>query len=159
MVVVADTSPINYLVLIDCIDVLQVLYGCVVIPAEVFHELAAQGAPEAVSFWIENLPEWIEVRQVPERSIPQPILNLDAGERAAIRLALCERGSLLLIDESAGRLAADKLGVANTGTLGVLLVAAKAGAVDLGTALEALRRTNFRISQSMIEKLARLSPE
>ncbi len=38
-VVVADTSPINYLVLIDCIDVLRQLYGTVLIPFEVLSEL------------------------------------------------------------------------------------------------------------------------
>jgi predicted nucleic acid-binding protein len=43
MVVVADASPINYLILIECIDVLRVLYGRVVIPVEVFSELTADG--------------------------------------------------------------------------------------------------------------------
>ena len=40
-VVVADTSPINYLVLIDCVNVLQRLYARIVIPQEVFSELTA----------------------------------------------------------------------------------------------------------------------
>jgi len=40
-VVVADTSPVNYLVLIDCIDVLRRLYARVVIPDEVLSELTS----------------------------------------------------------------------------------------------------------------------
>ena len=39
MIVVADTSPINYLVLIEEIDVLTKMYGTVVIPRMVCEEL------------------------------------------------------------------------------------------------------------------------
>ena len=124
-----------------------------------YGELTAEGTPVAVVSWIRDQPEWIEVRQAPHGTASRISANLDAGEEAAIRLALSEQDSLLLIDESAGRLAADRLGVPNTGTLGVLLIAASAGLVDLRDSLEKLRKTNFRISQSLIEKLARLSPE
>jgi predicted nucleic acid-binding protein len=131
----------------------------VVIPVEVFNELTVAGAPPAIASWIRDRPDWIEVRSAPSGTVPPFSVDLDAGEEAAIRLALVERESLLLIDESAGRLVADKLGVPNTGTLGVLAEAAAAGLVDLRAALEKLRRTNFRVSQSLIEKLIRLSPE
>ena len=78
---------------------------------------------------------------------------MDAGEIAAISVALGESDSLLLIDESAGRMVASRLGVANTGTLGVLLAAAREGMLDFGEVLDKLRRTNFRISQTLIDKL------
>ena len=39
MIVVADTSPLNYLVLIGQIDVLKHLYGQVLIPPAVLAEL------------------------------------------------------------------------------------------------------------------------
>lgn len=42
-VVVADTSPIIYLVLIESIDLLRRLYRRVVIPEEVLRELSAPG--------------------------------------------------------------------------------------------------------------------
>jgi predicted nucleic acid-binding protein len=45
-VVVADTSPIDYLILIGEIGVLQRLYHRVVIPEEVFNELMDRAAPE-----------------------------------------------------------------------------------------------------------------
>lgn len=50
--------------------------------------------------------------------------HLDPGERAAIALAQSERGALLLIDETAGRIEASRRGIRNTGTLGVLRAAA-----------------------------------
>lgn len=79
--------------------------------------------------------------------------DLDPGEIAAIHLAMAEFDSLLLIDEAAGRAVASRLAVANTGTLGVLLAAAREGLIDLRVSLDSLQRTNFRISQALIEKL------
>ena len=38
MIVISDTSPLNYLILIECIDVLPQLYGRVVIPEGVLAE-------------------------------------------------------------------------------------------------------------------------
>lgn len=63
-VVVADTSPLNYLVLIGQIGVLHRLYGSVLVPPEVLAELADSGAPAEVLEWIQARPEWLEVRAV-----------------------------------------------------------------------------------------------
>lgn len=48
MLVVADTSPLNYLVLIERVEILPVLYGTVTIPEEVRDELSAEDAPAGV---------------------------------------------------------------------------------------------------------------
>jgi predicted nucleic acid-binding protein len=52
MIVVADTSPINYLLLIKEIDTLSRMYGKVVIPRAVNEELLRPTAPEIVRVWI-----------------------------------------------------------------------------------------------------------
>lgn len=88
-VVVADTSPLNYLVLIEAIDLLPRLYGRIVVPAEVLRELSDDGAPPRVSEWAMNLPEWVEVRSAPPTDDPALSL-LDQGERSAILLAQSE---------------------------------------------------------------------
>lgn len=157
-VVVADTSPLNYLVLISLIDLLPQLFGCVVIPEEVYQELQATGAPPAVSSWARDAPAWLSI--VPTQDLA-PVgrfeRELDSGEAAAIRLALAITAEgaecLLLIDEAAGRAAAAGLGISNTGTLGILLSAARAGHIDLGTTLIKLQQTNFRISPALVETL------
>ena len=51
MIVVADTSPISYLVLIKEIDILPKIYGAVVVPEIVARELRQQSAPEVVREW------------------------------------------------------------------------------------------------------------
>jgi predicted nucleic acid-binding protein len=48
MVVVADTSPINYLVLIAQIDLLKQLYARILIPPAVVAELKHPVAPKPV---------------------------------------------------------------------------------------------------------------
>ena len=48
MIVVADASPINYLVLIDAVGVLPELYENIVVPNAVFEELQAEETPEKV---------------------------------------------------------------------------------------------------------------
>lgn len=151
MVVIADTSPINYLILINEIEVLSRLYSQIVIPEEVAAELVDHDAPAAVRVWMEQRPRWIEIRSAP---IPDPSLTeLDAGEAAAISMAEAETDVLLLIDEMAGRLEASRRGIPNTGTLGVLRRAAIEGLIDLPLALDRLRATNFRVSKTLLAEL------
>lgn len=80
MIVVSDTSPLNYLIVTDCVSVLRDLYELVMIPPAVFAELNDPAAPPKVKEFFAALPGWIEVRQ--PKSLPA--LPLDAGEREAI---------------------------------------------------------------------------
>lgn len=121
-VVIADSSPLNYLTLIGSVDVLRRLYGTVVVPQQVIAELTDPGAPHEVRRWALNLPDWIDVRVTVVNDAG--MLHLDPGERAAITLAQSEPGALLLIDDAAGRIEASRRGILNTGTLGVLRAAA-----------------------------------
>src|SRR5258707_967058 len=106
-VVVADTSPLNCLILIESIDLLPRLYGRIVIPVEVRNELTGSGAPRRVREWAMQLPEWVEIRSAPLSNDPALTL-LDPGERCAILLAQSEPEVLLIIDEAAGRLEASR---------------------------------------------------
>lgn len=45
MIVVSDTSPLNYLIVTDCVSVLRDLYELVMIPPAVFAELNDPAAP------------------------------------------------------------------------------------------------------------------
>ena len=56
MVVVADTSPINYLVLIAQIDLLARLYTRILIPPAVLAELKHALAPKPVRDWADHAP-------------------------------------------------------------------------------------------------------
>jgi predicted nucleic acid-binding protein len=152
-VVVADTSPLNYLIQIDQADLLRRLYGTIVIPSEVFEELNHPGTPLPVGKWIRQRPPWLEIRSVRSHPSLPDLLDLDIGERAAIQLAQAEPEALLLMDDAQGRKQADRLGLLNIGTLGVLRLAAVEGLVELRVVLDKLTRTNFRASGALISQL------
>jgi predicted nucleic acid-binding protein len=145
MIVVADTSPLNYLVPIGEIDLLPALYGNLMIPDEVHRELQRQGTPQGVRDWAAILPAWCEVRLL--TTTPEDSLNeLDAGERDAIQLALELGADTLLMDEIEGRRAAMLRRLQVTGTVAVLEKAAQRGWIDFHVVFHRLLETNFRLS-------------
>ena len=86
MIVIADATPINYLVLIGKQELLPILFGQIVIPKSVLNELREAATPNVVRQWIENPPIWLEIRQV-SMSLDASLSHLDDGEREAIQLA------------------------------------------------------------------------
>ena len=100
MIVVADSSPLHYLILLDHAEVLRSLYGNVLIPDAVAAELRAAGSPRSVREWVEHHPSWLRVVAVAPEDIVMVADELDMGERAAIALAERTGAELLLIDEA-----------------------------------------------------------
>ena len=60
-IVVADTGPLHYLVLIEAIELLPRLYGKVLVPEVVCAELAHPRTPAPVRTWLATNPIWLEV--------------------------------------------------------------------------------------------------
>jgi predicted nucleic acid-binding protein len=150
--VVADTGPLNYLVLIEAVDILPGLFEQILVPAAVCDELAHSDAPGAVRAFIAQRPAWLEVR--PNLALgDDDVADLDEGERAAIALATSIGADLILMDDRAGVAVAQRHGLAVTGTLGVLDLAARRGLVDLATAFTKLRATNFRYPPEVMAAL------
>lgn len=151
ILVVADTSPLNYLVQIKCQELLPALYERALIPPAVMEELAHPQAPAAVRDWLRGGPKWLDVCEIRgPRSAA-----LDPGEAEAIQLAQEEHADLVLIDERRGVALAQQQGLEVTGTLGVLLQAARRKLVDLDTALRRLQATDFRYTPQLFEQVCR----
>jgi len=150
MIVVADSGPPHYLILIEQIDLLRRLYGQVAVPEAVVDELRASGSPPIVSEWIAHPPEWVVVISVPQGQIESITDDLDRGERAAIALAGTIGADLLLIDDAAGRLEAKRRNLRVTGTLGVLRTGAEEGIIDVPHTLARLRATSFYADDALI---------
>jgi predicted nucleic acid-binding protein len=159
MIVVADTSPLNYLIQIGCDELLPRLFGRIVVPTGVIQELEQSGAPSAVRVWLARVPGWIDISAV--RSLPDAELAfLGLGEREAIQLAEEQHADLLLIDERKGRLEAKRRGLRTTGTLGVLLSAGELGLIDAEAAYrQLLLETTFRTLAALEARfLGRIDP-
>ena len=156
MIVVADTSALNYLVLIERIDLLQKAYGNIYVPEAVLLELSDVGAPTTVRTWVENLPPWIESRSVTNED--PSISLLGRGEQDGIALAQAIGAELILLDDRAARKAAKRRNIGVTGTLGVLERAFNLGLInqtDLKEAIDKLRQTNFRATEHLISEILR----
>jgi len=153
VIVIADTSPLNYAVRIGIADALFELYGNIVVPAAVHLELTDPSAPAALRSWVRDHSDRIEVREV---TLPDdPALNrLHAGEAQAIFLAQETPNSLLIIDEREGRAEARRRGIAVTGLLGVIRDGAIRGYIHFEDALVKLKETDFRLSNE-IEAIVR----
>ncbi len=151
MIVVSDTGPLNYLALLGHIEVLPRRYGQVVIPQAVAEELSRPSSPPVVKSLIEAPASWLEIKGSPARD-PE-LADLGDGEQEAIVLARLMNADLLLCDDKDARAAALERDVHVIGTLGVPKEAADKGLLDLADALSRFRRTNFRISNAVVNRI------
>lgn len=152
MIVIADTSPLHYLILLEHAEILQRLYGSVIIPEAVVRELQAQKTPTVVRKWVANPPEWLQIRNVAVPPDPS-LAELDPGEREAIALAEVLRADALIIDEKMGRREAERRKLRVIGTVRVLDDAADLRLVDLPSALSRLQAFGFYLDTKLLQFL------
>jgi predicted nucleic acid-binding protein len=150
--VIADTGPVNYLLLIGHIEILPALFEKVILPSAVQDELTDPRTPASVRSWITNPPSWVDVRHT-ANPLPSSLLDdLGAGETAALTLAAELHADLVLIDDRRAVAAAHEMGITVTGTMGLLARASKRGMIDLADAFARLKLTNFRYRQETMDK-------
>jgi predicted nucleic acid-binding protein len=63
MLVVADTTPLRYLVVLGHADLLHRLFDQVPIPPAVAEEMQHPRAPAALRTWMASPPAWLEIRR------------------------------------------------------------------------------------------------
>jgi predicted nucleic acid-binding protein len=146
-VVEADTTPLNYLIIIDRSDLLRQMFGEVLIPRAVLDELQHPKAPVAVAAWLKQPPSWLRVVEVQHLD---DSIRLGRGENEAISLAVEHEVQIILMDERRGRAAAAERGLLPVGTLNLLDLADEKGLCEGLEALEELRRTTFRAEPELL---------
>lgn len=151
-VVVADTGPPHYLVLIGAAHVLPQLFDTVLVPDAVRNELQNKRTPQPVRDWLATQSPWLKAVPTPEvATLPLP--HLGDGERAVIALARSVHADLILMDDRAATVAALQEGFNVTGTLGVLVRAAQRDLISLSDAFTRLKATNFRCRPEILNAL------
>lgn len=142
-VVIADTSCLILFSNLQRLDVLKNLFSEIWITKEVETEYGL------------TVPHFISIHEPVDSDREQALmLHLDRGEASSIALAIENPGCRIIIDERKGRRVALALGLDVTGTLGVLIEAARRGliAADSGL-LEKLDESGFRLSSDLRKKL------
>lgn len=100
--VIADTTPIISLALIDQLDLLRRLYRRILIPRAVEQEILAGGER---AFGIESLlgSTWLQVCSLRDPARSKLLAGLDPGEAEVLTLAQELGADLLILDERLGR--------------------------------------------------------
>jgi uncharacterized protein len=148
--VVVDSSVLITLAAGEQFHLLREFYSTLHIPPEVWNETTHTPKTFGVQEVRQAKAEgWLVVQSPRDlgKVLALPY-NLQPGETEALALALELPGSFLLVDDAQGRRAASFLGIAYTGTLGILLRAKAEGKIQaLRPLLELLAiRTTFWLS-------------
>jgi len=153
MIVVADSSPLNYLIRLGYIGVAPQLFDALAIPPAVVREMSTTSTPAIVREFLARPPNWLTV-VIPHSVLVLP--GLGRGEVEAISLVRQVDASAILMDDLDGRRAARSLRIPVFGTIGVLEAAANKRLVDLNVAFQRLRETDFRIPGEFLDERLRL---
>lgn len=156
MIVVADTTPLHYLILIGEVWLLEKLFGHILIPPAVRSELQRARTPQSVKEWIESQPTWLEIK-LPTIALPDVAKSLGRGEREALALAVELPADALLLDDKRAKNEARRRNIPVITILNILEAAAAKSLINLPDAVERLRQTNFYlpapgIVEAMLER-------
>ena len=161
MIVVSDTSPITNLALGGHLDILQQLYGSIVIPQAVAQEIAAVASRLAGTPDILTL-DWVHTRQTTDQVLVTSLeLELDRGEAEAIALVVELKADLPMLDERRGRAVALRLGLKFVGLLGTLIEAKQNGLVPAVKPIldDLLAKAGFWISPELYDRVVQAAGE
>ena len=117
--IISNTSCLILLSKSGMLNLLSELYGQIFISENVKEEFG------------ENLPEFIEIKEVKNRPLLQSLQQiLDLGEASTIALGHEFENCTLILDDMKARKICKDMGVKFTGTLGVLLKAKQRGIIS-----------------------------
>ena len=154
MIVVSDTTPIISLLKARRVELLEAMFGEVIVPTAVYEELVSNPrfADEAELVKSSVFIRKVILHNTQEICLLMRSAGLDEGESEAITLARERRAHVLLMDEAKGRQVAKRMGLPVMGTLGLLLASCKRGLLgreDVLECIEAMEKADIRISDTL----------
>ncbi len=160
MIIVSNTTPLSELAKVGQLNLLQKLFGKIIIPQEVYNEVTTGNHPAAS---VVPSAKWIEVFTIqdPTQLLQLQIkFKLDLGEAATIILAEELKSNRVLIDEKLGRKVARSRNLPVTGTIGLLLIAKKKGIItEVKPILEQFLSQGKRISPILYQEVLDMAGE
>lgn len=156
MIVISDTTPLISMMKANCLEILQSIFGEVIIPEAVYDELTSNTNYPKEAAIIKNSRYIFKESVMNHQSVDDLMgkTGLDIGESEAIVMVKEKNADLLLIDEHKGRQAAKEMGIAVVGTIGLLLRAYDQklmNTTEVWNAVEIIIQNDIRISKSLID--------
>jgi len=157
MIIVSNTTPIISLASIGKLDILQALFGKIIIAEAVYQEIKAKE-----SYGYHDIDqEYIQVKAIQGKIYTDLLLNqLDLGEAETIILAKEINADFVIIDENLGYKMAKNSGLNATRTLSVLLNAKQNGMItEIKPLLDEMISKGRWYSQKVYEQILMRSGE
>lgn len=160
LTVVSDSGPLIALSSIRQLNLLELLFGSIVISEAVYQEVVVLGKGRPGEQEVKQAA-WIHREQVKSIGFPNIMLDkLDPGERESLVLAYDVQADYVILDERLARRRAHLVGLTVIGTLGVLLLAKKDGHIQcVADQLHALENMAFRMSEQVKISILRKAGE
>ena len=154
ILVVSNSSIIIALARICRLDLMEKLFGKVIVPEAVWKEVTVEGKSGREKILKAG---FIHVKKVRSRSLAAFLEEfVDSGEAEAIVLALELDADLLLVDDRDARNLAKRLGLQVMGILGVLALAKYKGLIqEVKPIIDRLVENGFWISRKLLEEFLR----
>ena len=153
MIVVCDSSPLIALAKIDSFDLLQKLYGGLIISGEVYAEVVVAGAGLAGAADTSKAA-WIEVRQIKnpaDLTVAQLRFGLGSGELSTMILAREVGADLVILDDFGARQIAQKEGFKVQGCIAILEACFRKGYLaDLRRAYQKMLQQGVYLNQQLL---------
>jgi predicted nucleic acid-binding protein len=147
--VISNTTPLQYLHQLGCLDFLAQFYQQIIVPQAVADELH-QGELKRINVPLLHLHAWVTIEQVSVALLQRVPAGLHAGEREVMALALGKIDPLLILDDAAARAYAKTAGIRFTGTLGVLVKAKQVGLITaIRPCLDLLDKAGFYVAAAV----------
>ena len=158
MVIVSDASPVTSLIQVGQLELLNAVFGQVVVPRAVYNELCKVPGQQTII----DQQNWLFIDHAKDLKHVKTLENeLDAGEAEAIVLALEMRADYLVIDEFKGRNKAEEIGLKIIGSLGVLLQAKQKGLISVVKPLidDLIQKAEFRVHPALYQQVLNIAGE
>jgi predicted nucleic acid-binding protein len=147
-IVIADSSCLIGMSKIGKLDVLRELFGEILVPEAVYHEVVIKGAGKPGADAVKAAEWIIRLAVRDELAVKTLRVNqLGQGECEAMVLALEQQADFLILDDGNARKAALALELPVIGTVAILHKAEQKGLLaDFSGTLEQLKRAGFRFA-------------
>ncbi len=157
MILIADASALIALACCDSLDLLEALFGNVLVPTTVFYEVTTPDKPQSA-----RLQSYLKdkIRTVDMHRYIYLDAFADAGETEAMLLYKEITADYLLIDDKRGRKVAKINQIKTIGSLGVLLQAKRVGLIPhIAPLLKQIAASPVFISDSLIQTVLEIAGE
>lgn len=155
---IVNASPLIFLGNAGMLDLLRlVASGRVLVPEAVWGEVVSSNHADRAAKSVADA-HWLE--RIASPAMPTSVIEWDlgAGESSVIAAALEQQATRVVIDDLSGRKCALSLGVAVSGTLGLVLAAHRRGHIqDPVRILSELRNAGMWLSDATLAKALRIA--